>query len=105
LRAEPDAFRFGIAPGLEFVRTLRVHRPGGPFELHSAVVEQADIPGTTVSVKKIAPNEYELAMHAVGDQLRPLAQGRVVLMTDAPGEERVEIPIIGVVRIDNPSVQ
>lgn len=105
LRAEPDAFRFGIAPGVEFVRSLRLHRPGGPFELKSATVHNADIPGTTVTVKKLAPGEYELTMHAVADQLRPLAQGTVVVETDVPGEERIEIPIIGVVRVDNPSVR
>ena len=105
LRAEPDTFRFGVKPGETFVRTVRIHRPGGPFELRSAMVEQFDIPGATLSINKVSPTEYGLTILAVADQLRSLAQGRVVINTDVPGEERLEIPIVGVVRIDDPGVR
>jgi hypothetical protein len=105
LRAEPDTFRFGAKPGESFVRTIRISRANSPFDLQRAVIQQADIPGTTVTVTKISPSEYDLTLRAVADQLRSLAQGRVAITTDVPGEEHLEIPIVGVVRITSPSVQ
>ncbi len=105
LKAEPDTFRFGAKPGEQFMRSVRVTRTDGqPFEL-SATLGFADLPGTVIRVQRLSPSSYDLIMTATGDQLRPTAGGTVAVTTNVPGEEKIDIPIMGVIRVDNPSPQ
>jgi hypothetical protein len=106
LQADPDAFRFGVKPGERFERTVRIFRPSGePFTLHSATVVSSDLPGTSVSIEKVAPHEYRLIMRATARELRQQCGGVVAIVTDVPGEERINIPISGVVWAEPRGVQ
>lgn len=107
LRASPwDTFRFGAKPGETFERHIQITRANGePFELHSATVVRCDLPGATVSVRKLAPHSYDLIFKATADRLRPMAEGLVTITTNVPGEEQIDIPIAGVVRTQDPSVR
>lgn len=99
LRAEPDAFRFGAAPGESFERVVQLRHPDGvPFTLVSAEVTSSNMPGTRVRVEQESPNAYTLILTSDGAPTPMQGRGAVTVKTDVPGEESLDIPIIGVVR-------
>lgn len=105
LAGEPDTFRFGVKPNETFDRQVIIsHRKGEVFEIRSAVVACTSVHDATVMVQRIAPDQIELTLRAVANELVGASQSRsargtVTITTSVAGREStVEIPIVGVVR-------
>lgn len=102
LQAEPDTFRFGVKPGQALERRVRLTRCGNePFNIIDATAALSRMPGAQVQVVKIEEAVYELILTAPGgEKAGTHCRGAVTVKTDVPGEETVEIEIVGVIRGD-----
>ncbi|MCA9296202.1 MAG: DUF1573 domain-containing protein [Phycisphaerales bacterium] len=100
LRASPrDRFGFGIKPNESFDRELILSREDGePFNVLNHHLEAGSLPNASVEVKKISPNSWSFTLTGTGGPIPMNYNGRVVVRTDVPGEEQIELPIFGVVR-------
>ncbi|NNM25478.1 MAG: DUF1573 domain-containing protein [Phycisphaerales bacterium] len=98
LIAKPNAFRFGVRPGADFERSVRLERAdGNPFAIVDIKVT-SPLAESRVDLKAAGPASYELVLIGrAGDRPRQ-ANGVVRVTTDVEGEETIEIPIVGVVR-------
>ena len=97
--AVPDTFRFGVEPGLAFERELKLtHRDGLPFELELGELVFPGMDGSTVDVIRERPHEYVVILRGSGSHVERNYQGMVHLRTNVPGEETIDLRIIGVVR-------
>lgn len=106
LTARPDTFRFGLKPGQSLHRVVKVWRPSGePFTLDVVAFDATALDDLNVRLEQTAPAAYELILTARGSNRPEPSRGRVAFTTDVPGEERLEIPIVGVVRTTSRGVR
>jgi len=99
VHANDDTFRFGAERNTPFTRKLRLRRPDGqPLNILSSKVDFASMPGSTVSIVQVSPSEVEIVLNASGAPAESQYRGAVVVKTDAPGEETITLPIVGVIR-------
>ena len=97
--AVPDTLRFGVEPGQTFEREIKLtHRDGLPFELELAELAFPGMEGSTVDVIRERPHEYVVILRGSGSQVERNYQGLVHLRTNVPGEETIDLRIIGIVR-------
>lgn len=101
-----DSFRFGVDPGGSFDRTVTIQRTTGqPFTVLSAqVTNDANLPQVAASTEQIADNEWAIHLKGVASTVAGYRHmnGKVLVTTDVPGEERIELSIFGVVRQPTP---
>lgn len=107
LTARPHTFRFGIKPGEVVTRRAKVWRPSGqPFTLGDVtLVDVRGLENARVRVEPAGAAAYELVLTARAPDRPMTSRGRVTFTTDVPGEETLEIPILGVVRVQARGVQ
>jgi hypothetical protein len=99
LHAEPDTFRMGVAPGVAFNRTVRLHRPSGePFEVLEVTIDASRLAEARVDVEPGGDGSYRLVLHATAAGTPGSINGAVHIRTDVPGEESLSIQISGSVR-------
>ncbi|MHC4413969.1 MAG: DUF1573 domain-containing protein [Planctomycetota bacterium] len=99
LVADPDMFRFGVKPGEAFRRTIQLRRPSGePFRVLGVSVASHELPDASVAANRVAPDTWEIVLSATGNARATRFRGAVTVTTDVPGEERIDIGILGVVR-------
>jgi hypothetical protein len=103
LSAEPDSFRFGVAPGETFDRSLTLwHRGGEPFNVIDVQVARTTLLSADVRVVPLGPERYEVTVTATAGTGAGRHDGMVTIRTDVEGEALLEIPLIGVVRATPP---
>jgi len=100
LKAEPrDRFGFGVKPNEAFEREVTLVRSDGqPFRVITHQLQAATLPQASVQLRQDAPNRWTFVLSGRGGGFPTNYNGRVVVTTDVPGEENIEIPIFGVVR-------
>jgi hypothetical protein len=106
LSADPDTFRFGVKPSQPIVSKMVLRRTSAePFMLKSTRLLTSNIPGAVVRVIPKDASSYELILQGSAGSVETNYQGSVEVLTDVAGEERIEIPIFGVVRQQAGGVQ
>lgn len=96
---EPEAFRFGVERGERFERVVVLrHADGAMFTVTRATVVDSTLPKAEVVAAPQADGTWKLTLVAVGGDLPRQYSAKVVVETDVPGDERIEIEVIGVVR-------
>ncbi len=100
IQATPHTFRFGAAPGEAFERTVALRRADGtPFRVLESRVTKTDLPEATVRIEPgTLASAYEIVLSVTAPTRLAGYRGDVEITTDVPGEERIVIPISGVVR-------
>lgn len=99
LRAEPDMFRFGAGPGETVERTVRLQGVGGrPFKVLGVSVADPSLPDAAVKATVVAPDAWNVTLSATAPAQAARCLGSVRVRTDVPGEDDIEIGILGVVR-------
>jgi hypothetical protein len=100
LRASPrDRFGFGIKPNETFERELILSRDDGqPFNVLDHQLEAGTLPSASVEVKMISASSWSFTLKGRGGSIPMNYNGRIIVSTDVPGEEQIELPIFGVVR-------
>jgi len=99
LAIEPDTYRFGVKTGESFERRIRLtRRSGEPFSVISVSVLLPDMPEARIRLEKTEDHIWELTLTATAGPDGAHCKGTVTVKTDVPGEEAVQIPIVGVVR-------
>jgi hypothetical protein len=99
LSAEPDMFRFGVAAGEPIERTIRLSGAGGrPFAVLDVTVVDQYLPDATATAERVSPDAWDLTLRATAPPRAARCLGSVNVRTDVPGEERIRIGILGVVR-------
>lgn len=105
LKGEPrDRFGFGLKPVNEaFTRDVTLVRTTGqPFTVLDYTLEAGGLPEANVTVEQIAPDRWTFTLNGRGGTSPTNYNGRVIVRTDVPGEDLIEIPIFGVVRKATP---
>ena len=98
LRADPDMFRFGVDPGEAVVRTVRLNAAAGRSFAILETVADVNLPGVKVTATRVAPDSWELSLRATAPRAPVRCVGKVTVRTDVPGEETIDIGILGVVQ-------
>jgi len=99
LSAEPDTVRYGIRPGESFERRIRLWRPSGSgFEVIEATASASRLSSLEVAVTQVSASEVLLVVHGVAGDGYGSSRGELVVSTSVPGEERLRVPIVGVIR-------
>ncbi len=102
VRAEPTALRYGVVPGESFERRILLSRGSGrPFDIIETTLDFG-MDNAVVWVEKIDPATYELVLNATAGWRTGRVLGSVLVRTDVPGEERLVVPVVGVVRARTP---
>ncbi len=98
LVAEPDTFRFSTLPGSEFEKRVELRRRDGrPFNVLDARASASSLASASLTVRSIAPDIWELLLTATAIDAQVRSHGLVLVKTDVPGEETIEITVFGVV--------
>lgn len=106
LRAVPNTIRFGAKPGEVFERSLVLRRADGvPFTVLDATVVAPQLPGSTVQTRRGSAGTWEISFTATAPERQAGYRGTVEVTTDVPGEERITIPVSGVVRNESRSIK
>jgi hypothetical protein len=99
LNGDPDTFRFGVKPGQAIRSSVRLKRTSGEmYNIYSAKLLTSNIAGARIRVEPQDPHIYELVLEGTAGSEEINYQGIVEVLTNVPGEERIEIPIFGVAR-------
>lgn len=102
IRAEPTALRYGVDPGQSFERRIRLSRVSGrPFDIIETTLDFG-MDDAAVRVEKIGPATYELVLNATAGRRPGRLLGSVLVRTDVAGEERLVVPVVGIVRARTP---
>jgi hypothetical protein len=90
-----------VAPGCPFESAIRLTRPSGePFEIGSAEVSRSSQPGVAVRAEAIAEpgvSGYDVIVSGQAGDEPGRFRGQVVITTDVPGEERLNLRFSGLV--------
>lgn len=90
-----------VSPGSPFESTIRLTRPSGePFEIRSAEVSRSSQPGVAVRAEAIGESGvsgYDVIVSGRAGDEPGRFRGQVVITTDIPGEERLNLRFSGLV--------
>lgn len=103
VHASDTMFRVSAVPlARKFEKTVEITRPSGePFKIRSATIERQSMPGLTLTIEPLTTpgsNGYRLVLKGDPKSYQGPVNGRVLVITDIPGEKQFYLPIAGIVR-------
>lgn len=103
IHASDTMFRVSAVPlAKKFETVVELKRPSGePFKIWSATIERQSMPGLTLAIEPLTTpgsNGYRLVLKGDPGSYQGPVNGRVLVITDIPGEKQFYIPIAGIVR-------
>ena len=103
VHASDTMFRVSAVPlAKKFEKVVELTRPSGePFKITSATIERQSLPGLTLSIEPLTrpgSNGYRLVLKGDPGSYQGPVNGRVLVITDIPGEKQFYLPIAGIVR-------
>lgn len=106
VHASDTMFRVSAVPlAKKFEKVVELTRPSGePFKIIRATIERQSMPGLTLSIEPLTTpgtSGYRLVLKGDPRSYQGPVNGRVLVVTDIPGEQQFYIPIAGIVRAMN----
>ena len=103
VQASDTMFRVSAVPlAKKFETVVELKRSSGePFKIISAKLERQSMPRLTLSVEPLTDpgsSGYRLVLRGDPQSFQGPVNGRVLVITDIPGEKQFYIPIAGIVR-------
>jgi len=99
LAANPDMFRFVVAPGASISEKLRLWRADGrPFRILQTDVQIPQLPGATITATPESLDAWSIKLNARGGSAPGSFTGTVRVTTDVRGEETIELRVLGVIQ-------
>lgn len=99
LSADPDMFRLAVRPGEPIVREIRLTRDDGkPFRILHTQVRIPGLPGATVTTTPESLDTWLITLNATAGPRPGRTPGVVVVTTDVPGEEVIELRSLGMIQ-------
>jgi hypothetical protein len=85
-----------MPPNLDYEGTVRLHRPSGePFQIKSATLVKSPIPGMEVRVEPESPSAHQVIAFGNTGSYVGTIEATIAVETDVPGEERLELLVVG----------
>lgn len=78
--------------------TIITRRSGETFRIIDASVGESTLPGVQTRIEELGPASYRLTVHGNIGSYSGWIRGRILVQTDVPGEELLQLPFSGLVK-------
>lgn len=100
LRADPETAHLGVLRGDQPIekRITLSHVDARSFTVVSAAIENPSVPGLAAEAVREGDHQWRITLRGRTGDFRGPIQGDLVIETDVPGEERIELRFTGYAR-------